>query len=65
MRYDYFCPNKECNNEIRDYEKSLNDPAPVCPKCGGEVERLFDRQTVFFKGFTTPGGNGKPNYGKP
>lgn len=55
MRYDYYCPLPECGEVIRDYDKAMADPDPVCPKCGNKVERLFDRQTVFIRGCTTPG----------
>jgi predicted nucleic acid-binding Zn ribbon protein len=60
MRYDYYCPNPECKIVVRDIDKSLEDPAPCCPRCGIMLERLFDRQVVYFRGFTTPGGNGTP-----
>lgn len=38
MRYDYECRKCEIVFEI---EKRMSDPAPSCPKCGGETERHF------------------------
>lgn len=58
-RYDYSC---QCGEVIRDHEKMMNDPNPPCPKCGKELNRLYDQQVVYFKGITSPGGNGTPNF---
>lgn len=57
MRYDFYCEKDSL--DVRDVVSSLSDPAPKCPLCGESMERLFDEQKVYFRGFTTPGGNGK------
>ena len=60
MIYDYYCTTKDCKTVLRNIEKSIKDPTPNCPLCGKQLERLFDQQVVFFDGFSTPGGNGRP-----
>jgi len=57
VRYDFYCEKDSL--DVRDVVSSLSDPAPKCPLCGESMERLFDEQKVYFRGFTTPGGNGK------
>jgi putative FmdB family regulatory protein len=60
MHYDYYCKTEHCQEVLRDVEQKMDDPAPKCPKCGKPMEKLFDQTTVYFRGFTTPGGNGHP-----
>lgn len=57
--YDFFC---DCGSQVKDHFQSFKDPWPLCDKCGKQLQRDFSSQTVVFRGFTTPGGNGNPNY---
>jgi len=36
--YDFLCTNAECKHEFEDFQW-MNDPPPVCPKCGAETKR--------------------------
>jgi putative FmdB family regulatory protein len=55
--YNYQC--KKCDHEFQDIRK-YNDPLPQCPKCKGEVKKLFGATNFKLK-YTdrtvTPGSN--------
>ncbi len=46
--YEYEC--KQCGNRFEKIQKFSDEPEKVCPKCGGEVERLLSAPAVQFKG---------------
>lgn len=37
--YVYECQTKRCRKQFEDIH-GINDPPPVCPKCGGECKRI-------------------------
>lgn len=45
--YEYLC--KKCAHRFEKMHRH-SDPAPACPKCGGEVGRLMSAPAVQFKG---------------
>ena len=46
--YEYEC--KQCGDRFEKIQKFSDEPEKVCPKCGGEVERLLSAPAVQFKG---------------
>jgi len=46
--YEYEC--KQCGSRFEKIQKFSDEPEKVCPKCGGEVERLLSAPAVQFKG---------------
>lgn len=42
--YDYSC--KACSHEFEHLSRSMRDPAPACPKCGGKVEKKLTTVSV-------------------
>lgn len=47
--YDYRC--NACGNEFEVFQKMSDEPVKVCPKCGGEVKKLFSGGAgIHFKG---------------
>ena len=46
--YEYEC--KKCGHRFEKIQKFSDDPEKVCPKCGGEVEKLLSSPAVQFKG---------------
>ncbi|ABF39039.1 type I antifreeze protein [Candidatus Koribacter versatilis Ellin345] len=46
--YEYEC--KQCRERFEKIQKFSDEPEKVCPKCGGEVERLLSAPAVQFKG---------------
>jgi putative FmdB family regulatory protein len=46
--YEYEC--KQCASRFEKIQKFSDEPETICPKCGGEVERLLSAPAVQFKG---------------
>ncbi len=46
--YEYEC--KKCGHRLEKTQKFPDEPEKVCPKCGGEVEKLLSTPAVQFKG---------------
>lgn len=46
--YEYEC--KQCGHRFEKIQKFSDEPEKVCPKCGGEVEKLLSSPAVQFKG---------------
>ncbi|MHB8146949.1 MAG: FmdB family zinc ribbon protein [Vulcanimicrobiaceae bacterium] len=46
--YDYRCPKCQAVTEVR-HGFNENHSAP-CPKCGGELKRVFNPAPILFKG---------------
>lgn len=46
--YEYEC--KQCGHRFEKIQKFSDEPEKICPKCGGEVERLLSAPAVQFKG---------------
>jgi putative FmdB family regulatory protein len=46
--YEYEC--KKCGHRFEKIQKFSDEPEKVCPKCGGEVEKLLSSPAVQFKG---------------
>lgn len=57
-RYDLYC--SVCDTLILDFDHSINEGHPNCAICGTKLETYFPSMVIAFKGFTTPGGNGRP-----
>jgi putative FmdB family regulatory protein len=67
--YEYQC--KQCEHRFELLQRFSDAQVTVCPRCGGEVQRIISPPAVQFKGsgwYATdyarkspaPGGNGKP-----
>ncbi len=47
--YEYRC--RSCSHYFEVFQKITEEPVKVCPKCGGEVERLISAGAgLLFKG---------------
>ncbi|HBA87143.1 MAG TPA: transcriptional regulator [Geobacter sp.] len=46
--YEYQC--KSCNHNFELRQKFSDEPASVCPACGGEVEKLISQSGFALKG---------------
>lgn len=46
--YEYEC--KKCHHRFEKIQSFSDPEEKVCPKCGGEVERLLSAPAVQFKG---------------
>ena len=46
--YEYQC--EACGHRFEVIQKYSDPPASVCPKCGGEVRKLFSSPAIQFKG---------------
>lgn len=46
--YEYEC--KQCGHRFEKIQKFSDEPEKICPKCGGEVQRLLSAPAVQFKG---------------
>lgn len=46
--YEYEC--KQCSHRFEKIQKFSDEPEKVCPKCGGDVEKLLSASAVQFKG---------------
>ena len=52
-RYDYTCAE---GHELLDHVKTLNEPVPACPECGGVMETLWRGVAPGVVGDDIPGG---------
>lgn len=46
--YEYKC--KECSHQFEIWQKMIDEPLTICPKCGGVIRRLLFPAGVVFKG---------------
>jgi putative FmdB family regulatory protein len=46
--YEYKCD--DCGNRFEKIVQFSDPPLKVCPKCGGEVQKLFSSPAIQFKG---------------
>ena len=46
--YEYQCDT--CGHRFERIQKYSDPPVAVCPKCGGEVRKLFSSPAIQFKG---------------
>ena len=46
--YEYHC--KACDNDLEVFQKFSDDPLTTCPKCQGELRRVFSPAGIVFKG---------------
>lgn len=46
--YEYEC--RKCGHRFEQIRKFSDPPVKVCPKCGGEVDKLMSSPAVQFKG---------------
>jgi putative FmdB family regulatory protein len=46
--YEYQC--ESCGHRFEVIQKYSDPPITVCPKCGGEVRKLFSSPAIQFKG---------------
>lgn len=46
--YEYQCA--QCNDRMEIIQKLSDPPYTRCPKCGGEVKKLFSSPAIQFKG---------------
>ena len=46
--YEYLC--QQCNERHEIIQKFSEDPLTHCPKCGGEMKKLFSSPAIQFKG---------------
>jgi putative FmdB family regulatory protein len=46
--YEYAC--SKCGHEFEAVQSFSDAPITVCPKCGGEVKKVFSNVGVVFKG---------------
>ena len=46
--YEYLC--NECENSFEAVQSFSEAPIDKCPKCGGEVRKLYSNVGVVFKG---------------
>jgi len=46
--YEYQC--QVCGHRFEVIQKYSDPPIAVCPKCGGEVQKLFSSPAIQFKG---------------
>ncbi len=46
--YEYEC--KKCGERIEIIQKISDPPYEHCPKCGGEMRKLFSAPAIQFKG---------------
>ena len=49
-RFDYKCPNIECDHRESDVVTISGDPVPVCPKCKTEMVKMPAAPNIIFKG---------------
>jgi putative FmdB family regulatory protein len=70
--YDFAC--KSCNHTFEALVRSMRDPAPACPKCGGAVEKMLTTVNVgnsagsdraAFRELPRPSGGGCGRCGDP
>ncbi|MBR0458313.1 MAG: zinc ribbon domain-containing protein [Victivallales bacterium] len=52
--YEYQC--EKCGHRFSHLHRRLGEAAPACPKCGGEVKKLFSS----FAASASSGGDGCP-----
>ncbi len=50
-RYDYRCLTCET---LFEAQHGFDDPAPVCPSCGGSVKRIIRRAAPMLRGMAAP-----------
>lgn len=46
--YEYQCPN--CSERVEIIQRVSDPPHEHCPKCGGEMKKLFSAPAIQFKG---------------
>ena len=46
--YEYECLN--CKERVEIIQKFSDPPYSICPKCGGEMKKLFSSPAIQFKG---------------
>jgi putative FmdB family regulatory protein len=46
--YEYKCTN--CGERVEVIQRSSDSPQGPCPKCGGEMKKLFSAPAIQFKG---------------
>ncbi|MGZ5442034.1 MAG: FmdB family zinc ribbon protein [Thermoanaerobaculia bacterium] len=46
--YEYLC--SQCNERHEIIQKFSENPLTHCPKCGGEMKKLFSSPAIQFKG---------------
>ena len=46
--YEYEC--QQCRERVEIIQKFSDPPYSICPKCGGEMKKLFSSPAIQFKG---------------
>lgn len=46
--YEYEC--QQCKERVEIIQKFSDPPYSICPKCGGEMKKLFSSPAIQFKG---------------
>ena len=46
--YEYQC--NSCGERSEILQRASDSPSPHCPKCGGELKKLFSSPAIQFKG---------------
>lgn len=46
--YEYQC--RQCSERVEIIQKMNDPPYELCPKCGGEMKKLFSSPAIQFKG---------------
>lgn len=46
--YQYECT--ACNHQFEEFQTFNDEPISICPKCKGEVKKVFGAVGVVFKG---------------
>ncbi len=46
--YEYAC--RECEERLEVVQSFSDDPLTVCPRCGGQLRKVFNAAGIIFKG---------------
>jgi hypothetical protein len=70
FNYDLVCLNSDCNDGNKRVEIILGqdidtvEVLPICKTCSQPLDYYWHNSNIGFQGFTTPGGNGSPNFNR-
>lgn len=63
--YEYRC--RQCHSVLEILQRASDEPLKICPKCGGELQKLISRSAIQFKGsgwYVTDYARRQPNNGQ-